>query len=266
MAHLDNEDLLRRLENSERKRRPCHPLLLQKEADEDTLLWSLVDLVSVLLIFFVLLYSDAITKHAPRLSEKIYRTHLSQQSAGAPQQVSAKGSARLQPYRHMASLAADVLRANQGAVSLRQEILATLETTSSHEYSVAQRDHSLVITFNERIIFNRGEAELLQSFKPILSKIAALVARKQEFLVEVSGHTDDTPISTTRFPSNWELSAIRAVNVAKFLTQNGVDPHRVSIKGYGEYQPLVANTSPANRQMNRRVEIALIKGSNDSGG
>jgi chemotaxis protein MotB len=78
----------------------------------------------------------------------------------------------------------------------------------------------------------------------------------------VSGHTDNTPINTEQYPSNLELSSARAINVAKFLIDNGVSPHRVSIQGFSEYRPLFENTSHKNRQANRRVEIALIKEQN----
>jgi chemotaxis protein MotB len=75
----------------------------------------------------------------------------------------------------------------------------------------------------------------------------------------VAGHTDNTPIKTPQFPSNWELSTARAVNVAKYLIASGVTPERVSVQGYASYRPLRANTSSQNRQANRRVEITLSK-------
>ena len=78
----------------------------------------------------------------------------------------------------------------------------------------------------------------------------------------ISGHTDNTPINTEKFPSNLELSAARAINVAKSLINNGVSPVRVSIQGFSEYQPLFDNTLPENRQANRRVEISLINNRN----
>jgi chemotaxis protein MotB len=77
--------------------------------------------------------------------------------------------------------------------------------------------------------------------------------------VVVSGHTDDTPIHNEVFPSNWELSAARAINVAKILIGSGVEPGRVATQAFSEYRPLYENTSPGNKQANRRVEITLIK-------
>ena len=84
----------------------------------------------------------------------------------------------------------------------------------------------------------------------------------REYKVMVSGHTDDTPIFTTEFPSNWELSAARAITVVKLLIKNGVDPLRISIQGFAEYRPLYENSTPESKEANRRVEIALIKEEN----
>ena len=77
--------------------------------------------------------------------------------------------------------------------------------------------------------------------------------------MRVEGHTDNIPIQTARFPSNWELSVARAVNVVKYFAEvSNIDPQRLSAVGYGESRPVVANDTPANRMKNRRVEILLI--------
>ena len=111
----------------------------------------------------------------------------------------------------------------------------------------------------ERITFNVGEPELLRDFQPTLRRVAGFIASKEGYQIVVSGHTDNTPINTARFPSNWELSAARAVNVARFLIDNGVDPRQLSIQGFSEYRPLYENSSLENKQANRRVEITLIR-------
>jgi chemotaxis protein MotB len=88
--------------------------------------------------------------------------------------------------------------------------------------------------------------------------VPALAHRRRP--VQVQGHTDDVPISgrlAERFPSNWELSAARAVNVARFLQERGVDPTLLSATGYSEYRPRAGNDTPEGRQQNRRIEILL---------
>ena len=76
----------------------------------------------------------------------------------------------------------------------------------------------------------------------------------------VQGHTDNVPISSARYNSNWELSTARAVSVVKyFIEVKGLDPTRFSATGYGEYQPLLDNTTPENRAINRRVDILIVQ-------
>lgn len=142
---------------------------------------------------------------------------------------------------------------------LKREVLSTLEESERGDFSVGWDQSRLVLVLGERITFRVGEAELLVNFQPALSRIADFIAHKEGYEVVVLGHTDDTPIHNSQFPSNWELSAARAVDVGKFLIENGVRPERVSIQGYSEYRPLHENTTPENRQANRRVEITLIK-------
>jgi len=113
-----------------------------------------------------------------------------------------------------------------------------------------------------KILFNSGAAELNSEAKPILDKIAAIVNDYEEYDVNIKGHTDNTPISTARFASNWELSAIRATTVLKHLINGGVDPVRLTATGYGDLLPLVPNNTADNRAVNRRVEFVLEKKTN----
>jgi flagellar motor protein MotB len=94
----------------------------------------------------------------------------------------------------------------------------------------------------------------------LLKKIGGLI-RQLPNRVRIEGHTDNVPISTAMFPSNWELSAARAVNIVKFLSDHmGVYPRRLSAVGYGASRPIKANDTPENRAMNRRVEIDSAEG------
>lgn len=116
-------------------------------------------------------------------------------------------------------------------------------------------DTEVLIRIKDTIMFELGNADLKASFLPILHKIIdTLNAHALEF--KVVGHTDDLPISTERYPSNWELSIDRALSVVRYMVNEiGLDPARLSAAGHSQYRPLVPNTSPENRAMNRRVEI-----------
>jgi chemotaxis protein MotB len=152
-----------------------------------------------------------------------------------------------------------IIEQDESLEQLRQKVLNAVGMGEESAFSV-RRDHNrLVLVFGECITFKKGEAKLLAGFEPNLGRIAHLIASREDYGVVVSGHTDDTPISNIRFPSNWELSASRAVNVAKFLIDHGVDPHRIVIQGYSEYRPVYKNISSENKQANRRVEITLEK-------
>lgn len=120
-------------------------------------------------------------------------------------------------------------------------------------------EYKVIVRIRERGSFASGTAELNPAFYPVIEKIRMVLA-EVDGMIEISGHTDDIPISTRRFRSNWELSAARAVSVTHALLETGeVDPLRFSVKGYGETRPLEPNTSQASRARNRRVEIIIHK-------
>lgn len=114
------------------------------------------------------------------------------------------------------------------------------------------------ITFDDRLLFDLSKAEINPTGLKLLDDVAG-VLKELPFPIRVEGHTDNVPIHTPRFPSNWDLSIARAVSVVKhFINSTGIRPDRLSAVGYGESRPLVANDSPRNRSKNRRVEIVLV--------
>ncbi|MEJ2101338.1 MAG: OmpA family protein [Desulfobacterales bacterium] len=111
---------------------------------------------------------------------------------------------------------------------------------------------------SEHALFDQGAADISVDALPLLDKIGAVIS-KTEYLIRIEGHTDNLPIHTELFPSNWELSTARAVNVLRYFIKNhNIDPRRLAAEGFGEFHPLVANDSPENRAKNRRVEIIFI--------
>lgn len=117
-------------------------------------------------------------------------------------------------------------------------------------------EKGLAIRISDPVLFDVGDARLKPKFKKLLYSVGKIINEDTSTQIRVEGHTDNTPINTAKYPSNWDLSAERALNVVKFLARNaGIDPARLSAVGYGEYHPVVPNTSPENRQRNRRIEI-----------
>jgi chemotaxis protein MotB len=113
----------------------------------------------------------------------------------------------------------------------------------------------------DKILFDAGEAEISKRGEEVLARVAEALVEIPDKQIQVSGHTDRTPISgklATQFPSNWELSAARAVHVVRFLAEKAkVPPERLVASGYGEFHPVASNKTSASRAKNRRIEILL---------
>jgi chemotaxis protein MotB len=115
----------------------------------------------------------------------------------------------------------------------------------------------IALEIKDRILFDSARAELKPNAKEVLKKLAPLL-RELPYMTSVEGHTDDRPINTPQFPSNWELSVARALSVVRyFIDDLNLEPERFAIVGLGEYHPIVANDSPENWQLNRRVIIVI---------
>jgi len=134
------------------------------------------------------------------------------------------------------------------------------EQITKGEIEVSGDDNRTVIRIREKGSFSSGSATLHPKFYPVLAKIADAV-EKTPGKIHISGHTDEIPISTYKFRSNWELSSARAVSILQqILRYKKIEGNRIVIQGYAETIPLVPNTTSKNRALNRRVEIEIIKG------
>lgn len=111
----------------------------------------------------------------------------------------------------------------------------------------------------DRVLFDSGSAVVKPGAWPLLAKISDLVNVDENHPISVEGSTDDVPIATGQYPSNWELSAARAASVARFMDANGVRAARLEATGVADQRPIASNTTEAGRSRNRRVEIALLR-------
>ncbi|MCA9406518.1 MAG: OmpA family protein [Candidatus Omnitrophica bacterium] len=121
-------------------------------------------------------------------------------------------------------------------------------------------DRGLVITFVAEILFDSGKADLREPSKVTLDKVSRVLnTTVKDLNIGIEGHTDDVPIKHSGWKSNWELSTARALSVLHFFDkEKGISPERLSATGYGEYRPLVSNSTPEGRRKNRRVEIVIL--------
>jgi chemotaxis protein MotB len=146
-----------------------------------------------------------------------------------------------------------------GLADLQREVTRRLVRELAEHRVEIERDHrGLVISIREAGSFAVGSADLSADAQALLQEIGGvLTGISNQVLIE--GHTDDTPIHTARFASNWELSTTRATNVIAFLLDHAnVRPDHISASGYGEFHPRVANTSDSNRTRNRRVDLIIL--------
>jgi chemotaxis protein MotB len=116
----------------------------------------------------------------------------------------------------------------------------------------------MVVEMASSILFPSGKAKLHEEGAVALAELAGILATITDRDFQVAGHTDDLPIHTAKFPSNWELANARGVTVVKFLHGNGVDPTHLSAAGYAEFQPAAGNETEEGRAENRRIEIVLM--------
>jgi len=139
-----------------------------------------------------------------------------------------------------------------------REILGTLVTDSKGAIDVKRDARGVVITIADKYFFESGSADLKENSRKALDKIASTLI-KHPNMIRVEGHTDNIPIRNDNFPSNWELSASRAINVVKyFIDTHNIKPDRISAIGYAENRPAASNDAPDGRAKNRRVDIVLL--------
>ncbi|MBN2258996.1 MAG: OmpA family protein [Clostridiales bacterium] len=146
---------------------------------------------------------------------------------------------------------------------LYEMVMKFVESENMQANITVSKDlRGVIIDINERVLFDSGKADLKPESKVVLEKVYELISQFENELI-IEGHTDDNPINTAQFPSNWELSVIRAVNVLRYFTEvKNISPTRISAAGYGEYQPMEMDDTQVDKAFNRRVNILILVDSN----
>lgn len=143
--------------------------------------------------------------------------------------------------------------------TLEDEMRSQLE---SKDVTISKLQGKLTVNIVDRVMFDSGEAVLKPDGEVVMRKIAQILQEHSQLAIHVIGHTDNVPIRPTaqsRFASNWELSAARALAAVHFLTERaGVDPKRVGAVGYGEFRPVADNSTAEGRAKNRRIAITIL--------
>lgn len=224
----------------------------------DRWLVSYADFITLLFAFFVVMYSISnVNMGKYRVLSDSVMTAFSAQS-NSPFPIGSQLGVSVQ----RAPIAVGLI-GQTGWVSM-EETAASLDKrlqqwVKKGMIAVKGNEKWLEIEIKSSLLFKSGDAVLSADASNILSELTTVIGTTKNPLY-VSGYTDDVPINTGRYPSNWELSAARSASVVKLLAQNGINPARMGAIGYGEFRPIVANDSVTNRQKNRRVVIRVMTG------
>jgi chemotaxis protein MotB len=133
--------------------------------------------------------------------------------------------------------------------------------------AVSEQNRIVSLDLSSTSFFASGSAKFTPEALPMLKVMSAQLEAiaKEKVMISVEGHTDDAPVVSEQFPTNWELSAARAANVVRYLVANGFPPQKIRAVGYGDTQPKVPNRDarsnpiPANQEINRRVVIKMLR-------
>jgi len=159
----------------------------------------------------------------------------------------------------VAALQKEKEQVSKTSKSLEDEMRSQLE---SKDVTISKLQGRLTVNIVDRVMFDSGEAVLKPDGEVVMRKIAQILQEHPQLSIHVVGHTDNIPIRQTaqsRFASNWELSAARALAAVHFLTERaGVDPRRVGAVGYGEFRPVADNATAEGRAKNRRIAITIL--------
>lgn len=220
------------------------------------------DLMSLLLCFFILLFSFSTVEQM-----KFKQLIASLQDAFGVQEVPKAGTREgleMPDIEHQ--LEPDAVDELGGMVMKEMESIKAeveefiLKNNLQGKVEVQTNIRGTVVTISDVVLFPVGEADFNPQAYPILQKITEML-EQFPYHVKVEGHTDNQPIHTALFPSNWELSACRASRLVRFFVDHGIDPSRLSAEGYAEYHPVADNSTPEGRAKNRRVEIVYTRDS-----
>jgi flagellar motor protein MotB len=148
------------------------------------------------------------------------------------------------------------------AQSISPEVVAeeaASESTADAEPAPEVEEAAVELPEALTLSFAPGTADLRREMFPVLAEVMDTMRTRPELKLEIVGHTDDRPIATAEFPSNWELAAARASGAARYLIQQGIDPARLSVQSYAAFRPAAPNSDIDGRGANRRVEIRFYR-------
>lgn len=235
---------------------------MKKEKDDsERWMLSYLDFITLLMIFFLMMYaiSNVDTKKSAALANSL---KIGFNSGNGQNVIAVSDSSNSTPtvVDNEALTAESEAKAETEKLADVKKKVDELVNNSELKGSVSTsiQDRGLLISFNDNVFFNSGEADIKSDWQSKLISISKVLNGIDNY-IRVEGHTDNVAINTNYFHSNWQLSSVRAANVVEFLiTQGSVSPGRLSSVGYGEYRPIKSNDTEEGKSSNRRVDIVIL--------
>jgi chemotaxis protein MotB len=225
---------------------------------------TFADIMTLILVFFILLFALAESQDAAykKLVAKV------QVLDADGNQISVidyaiqndRNPEPLKPIEDLLGLRSSTQDIENLKSAIVEELESMIDNTDlSDSVDLGFNANKITLQIDGRFLFQSGKAELKDSGRVIFSNLGYLFKQYADYDIAIRGHTDNRDIETLQFPSNWELSAVRATTVLRFFIGLGVDPERMTATGYADFIPLVDNDTAENRARNRRVEFVLEK-------
>lgn len=222
----------------------------ENHGNQDRWLLTYADLITLLLVFFVVMYSisKADEKKWAKISASLHK---------AFNVVVLEGEDKTALGGESGPPAADSVM--EDFIGLRSDMLKLAEQLGvQNMVNVSLQKDGIAISLSGSLLFDSGRADLRSESTKVLDVIGERL-RGIPNEIRVEGHTDDIPVDSDLYPTNWELSSARATTVTRYLAEIGrISPQRLSAQGYGEYRPVTDNKSRENRALNRRVNIVIV--------
>ena len=247
------------------KKRPQRP----QEVGSPAWMTTYGDMVTLLLTFFILLFtfSSLDVQRFQEVMSAIQHSFMGRSGIliGSTDPTAGEGQ-RLDTADSTVDEIAEALgEREQTVLEMLHELEETYEKVKvflqdaglEDDIQLRLEERGVVLELPERILFSSGQALLMQEFLPTLDTLVQLLAGLENQII-VEGHTDNVPIQTFIYPSNWELSVARSVSVARYLVdEHEIDPRRLVATGYGQYHPIDTNETVEGRARNRRVTLVI---------
>lgn len=229
----------------------------ENHENHDRWLISYADFITLLFAFFVVMYAISVVNVG---KYKVLSDALGDAFGGRPQTPQASSTIEQLPLTNLVTRkrVEAARRERERLNTLARDLNASLAPlVKNGQVRVSQSARGLTVEINARALFEEGQATLSGEARATLGAVAALL-RSDPYAIQVEGHTDNVKIANPAFPSNWELSAVRASSVVRLFIEGGVAEARLTAVGHGATRPVAPNTDEAGRAKNRRVAVTIL--------